>query len=101
MNVIAARWKAMILYHLMQHPELRYGQIRERLDGIADRVLTTQLKELVADRAIEAVRRGRHVAYALSVEGQELAPVFEALMRWGQARQAEQAHVKQRATPFG
>ena len=45
LDVIGGKWKAVVLYHLMSGT-LRFNEIRKRLNGITQRMLTKQLREL-------------------------------------------------------
>ncbi|MBC7927081.1 MAG: helix-turn-helix transcriptional regulator [Bryobacteraceae bacterium] len=98
-NVIAARWKAMIVYQLLEAERRSYGELRNLVEGVTDRVLTTQLAELVADGVVSSRRNGRLVHYRLTAQGRELRPIFAAMKSWGEARQAEQAQDLRRIEP--
>lgn len=88
-NAIAARWKAMIVYQLLQAEQCTYGQLRSLVHGITDRVLTTQLAELAHDRVLWSERKGRQVYYRLTESGRDLGPIFAAMRMWGEGRQRE------------
>ena len=50
---------------------LRFGQIRERVDGISDRMLSATLAALVEDRLV--VKDDAAGAYALTEPGHQIA----------------------------
>jgi DNA-binding HxlR family transcriptional regulator len=86
-DVIGPRWRPVILAHLKEGVH-RYGQLRRRMPGISDKVLTQRLRELEADGLVErAVDDGKappQVTYRLSAAGNTLAPVLQALYDWGE-----------------
>lgn len=93
LKVLAGRWKAFILVHLHEAGSLRYTALRERLDGISDRVLVRQLAELHGHGLIE--RRAdpgaaRRVDYRITPLGSALVPLIFGLCDWGRRHAAEQ-----------
>ena len=78
----------MILAWLKEAPH-RYGELRQRMPGLADKVLTQRLTELesfglVAKRPVSGERRPVYL-YELSARGESLRPVLDALYTWGTA----------------
>jgi DNA-binding HxlR family transcriptional regulator len=92
LDLIDGKWKGVILYHL-QEGTLRFGDLRRRMPGITQRMLTKQLRALEADDLItrkvypEVPPR---VEYTLSKTGQRLKPVIDALKAWGEEHRARQ-----------
>ncbi|MGX5805540.1 winged helix-turn-helix transcriptional regulator [Bradyrhizobium sp. Arg314] len=82
------RWKAVVLFHLLDAGWLRFNELRRRLPGITQRLLTKQLRELEAAgvvlRTVFAEVPPR-VEYRVTDEGESLRPVMEMLSRWGMA----------------
>jgi DNA-binding HxlR family transcriptional regulator len=87
LQVIGGKWKAVILYYLMHEGTHRFAELRRKIAGISERMLTQQLRELEAD---DVVRRQVYaevppkVEYSLTDYGQTLAPVTRAMCDWGQ-----------------
>jgi len=84
-NVMAGKWKVLVVWHLSFRSR-RFGEIRDLLPGVTEKVLTSQLRELERDGVIRRVSSGtapRRVDYMLSDAGQELIPVMEAMCHWG------------------
>lgn len=84
-SLIDGKWKCVILFHLVQGTA-RFNELRRRLPGITQRMLTNQLRELEADGLI--VRKvyaevPPKVEYSLSRLGQTMQPVLSALKVWG------------------
>ena len=64
----------------------RFGELRELLPGVSEKVLTAQLRELEHDGIVKRLDAGTvppRVDYMLSEAGQELIPVMEAMCGWG------------------
>ena len=85
LDVIGGRWKGVILYHLLKGTQ-RFSQLSRHLDGITQRVLTLQLRELEADGLVERKIYAEvppRVEYSLTERGLTLRPVVETLFEWG------------------
>ncbi|WP_377287859.1 winged helix-turn-helix transcriptional regulator [Rhizobium sp. SG2393] len=85
LDLLDGKWKGVILYHLLSGT-LRFSELRRKLKGITQRMLTKQLRELEEDglitRTVFAVVPPR-VDYALSERGESLRPVLLAMKDWG------------------
>jgi DNA-binding HxlR family transcriptional regulator len=87
MRLLDRRWAAAVVRAMLDGAE-RFGEIRARLPGVTDAVLTSRLRELCAWGI--AVRDtsgddGRAVSYRLTDAGCELAPVLDAVETYGAA----------------
>lgn len=83
---VGGKWKTSILLHLRDRT-LRFSEL-QRAVGISQKVLTQQLKELEQDGLLERQAYAEvppRVEYRLSVYGQTLQPVLNALYTWGMA----------------
>ena len=86
-SLIDGKWKCVILFQLLRGT-LRFNEIRRRVPGVTQRMLTNQLRELETDGLIQ-----RHVyaevppkvEYSLSPLGRSMEPVLLALKIWGDA----------------
>jgi len=85
LGLIDGKWKGVILFHL-QERLLRFGELRRKMPGITQRMLTKQLRALEEDGLITRTVYPEvppRVEYALSSTGQRLRPVIDALRAWG------------------
>jgi len=85
LGAIGGRWKPLVLNHLLQRPH-GFGELSRALDGVSNKTLTTQLRELVRDGLITRVvcdDARRSVSYSLTDDGASLKPVLRALIDWG------------------
>ena len=89
LDLIDGKWKGVILFHL-QNGTQRFGELRRRMPGITQRMLTKQLRALEDDgliiRKVYAEVPPR-VEYRLSEVGESLRPVIDILKRWGETHQ--------------
>jgi DNA-binding HxlR family transcriptional regulator len=88
LNVIGGRWKPLVLNHLLQRPH-GFGELRRELDGVSNKTLTTQLRELERDGLITRTvcsDARRSVSYAPTEDAVSLKPVIRALIDWGNLR---------------
>jgi len=83
LDQIGGKWKTVLLSRLKIEP-MAYSDLRRAIPGLADKVLTQRLKDLVADGFVERRRdEGGGAVYVLTAEGRSLTPVLEALYAWG------------------
>ncbi len=85
--LIDGKWKSVIMFHLIGEV-LRFNEIRRKIPGVTQRMLTTQLRELEEDGLIERKVYPQvppKVEYRLSPLGESMKPVLYALREWGDA----------------
>lgn len=85
LSVIGGKWKMCILKHLRVNP-LRYGELKRLVDGITEKMLIAQLRELEADGIVNRTMFAEippRVEYSLTERGERLNTVFNALEDWG------------------
>lgn len=90
LDVLGGKWKILILWQLTDGA-LRYSQLRDRLDGVSDRMLAKQLRELEDDRLLARTAYAEvppRVEYRLTDTGRSLTPHLNALAAWGAERLA-------------
>lgn len=83
--MIGGRWKMTILCQL-RHRTLRFSELRKEIEGITERMLTLQLRELekagLVKRTVYAEVPPR-VEYELTPIACELIPIWDQLDVWG------------------
>lgn len=85
MQLVGGKYKCLILYYLSGQPR-RTRDLLKLLDGISQKVLTEQLRQLEAHGLIEREAFAEvppRVEYRLSNEGRTFVPVLHTLCRWG------------------
>ena len=84
---IANKWTAMIVIALSDGP-LRFGALREAVDGISGKVLTETLRDLERDGILSRTMYNEmppRVEYELTALGQTLRRPLTALGHWAEA----------------
>lgn len=87
MEVIAGKWKVLIVWALEAEGHVRFGRLRRMIPGVTEKVIAAQLREL---EAVGVVRREvfdevpPRVEYSLTPRGRELSGALAALGEWGQ-----------------
>jgi DNA-binding HxlR family transcriptional regulator len=85
--LIDGKWKSVVMFHLMEGT-LRFNEIRRKVPGVTQRMLTNQLRELEEDGLVDRKVYAQvppKVEYTLSALGQSMGPVLLALKDWGDA----------------
>ena len=86
MSLISGKHKMVILYCLMEYEPVRFNEMKRYLGTITDKTLSSNLKELEADRLIvrkEYPQIPPKVEYSLSERGHSLMKVLDQLCVWG------------------
>lgn len=80
---VTGRWGALVVVALGQSESaMRFGELRRRVDGISDRMLSQTLAQLEREGVVERTVRSTippHVDYVLTPLGQKLAEPLSAL----------------------
>jgi len=91
-SVIGGRWKAVILFKLLENDVLRFGELKKTIPQIRQRMLTNQLRELETDgivaRKVFPVVPPK-VEYRLTEYGKSLEPILHAMRDWGALHQTK------------
>ena len=87
LSLISGKHKMVILYCLMEFQPVRFNELKRYLKTISDKTLSTNLKELEADKLIirtEYPQIPPKVEYSLSERGKSLMVVLDQLCIWGE-----------------
>jgi len=82
---IRGRWKLLILCQL-EKGKLRFSELRNQINGITERMLTLQLRELEKEGLVKRTVYAEvppRVDYELTDIAQELVPIWNQLSEWG------------------
>lgn len=91
LKLIGGRWKVLILRELTNGIK-RFGELHRGLDGITQKMLTQQLREMEGDGIISREVYPQvppKVEYSLTPLGESLKPVLKAMHEWGAQYQSE------------
>ncbi|MCX7772272.1 MAG: helix-turn-helix transcriptional regulator [Clostridia bacterium] len=84
--VIGGKWKVLILWHLYDEGTKRFGELKNVLQGITQKMLIQQLKELERDGLIHREVYQQvppKVEYSLTERGRSLKAILDAMCHWG------------------
>lgn len=84
-DVIGGKWKPLIVHNLLEGT-LRFGELRRRLPGVTQQMLTLQLRELERDGVVHREVYAQvppKVEYSLTDLGWSLDGIVESMTEWG------------------
>ena len=90
LRVLEGKWKIVIIFQLFAAKQpLRFSELERRIEGVNQKMLIQQLKELEKDEIV--IRKiypqvPPRVEYALSEMGLALGPSIECLIDWSLMR---------------
>ena len=85
LGLIGGRWAPAIIWYLSQGPR-RFSELKDDIQGVSAKVLTTRLKKLEADGVVNREvmpTSPPSVEYSLTELGLELKPAIEAIVTVG------------------
>jgi DNA-binding HxlR family transcriptional regulator len=85
LSAIGGKWKMIIVYFLAESPK-HFAALKLAMPAISQKVLTEQLRELVADRIVHREPTGpipAPVEYSLTEYGRSVLPLVEEIRLWG------------------
>lgn len=87
LDIIGQKWKLPILWYLHEKENARYNELKRRIPGITNIMLTKSLRELeekglVKRTVYETVPP--KVEYSLTQTGKDLLPTLNELYKWGE-----------------
>ncbi len=94
LRLIGGKWKLPILWHLFDAETVRYNELKRRVVGVTNIMLTQCLRELEADGLVRRIDYGEvppRVEYALTERGRDLLPALRELYAWGGKQLARDA----------
>ena len=84
-SMIGSKWKLLIIRNLILRP-WRFNELQKALEGISQKVLTDNLRQMEADGIITRTVYPEvppRVEYALSALGESLNPIIADMKQWG------------------
>ena len=85
LRVIGGRWKPAILCRLV-NSTMRYSELKKSIEGISERMLVAQLRELEQDGVVRRVVYAEvppRVEYEITELGQTMRPMLKVMADWG------------------
>lgn len=89
MGLIGSRWRPAIMFVLIVEGTQRFSQLRRRIPGVSQRMLTKQLRDLeraglVKREFFEGVPP--RVEYSVTPLGRTLEPIYKQVCDWAAGR---------------
>ncbi|SES31097.1 helix-turn-helix domain-containing protein [Psychrobacillus sp. OK032] len=88
LGILVGKWKPVILLTLLQGGTLRFSELKRRVPGITQKMLTNQLRELEEEDIIARKVYPQvppKVEYSITEYGKSLEPILVAMHEWGTA----------------
>lgn len=85
LEALEGKWKLLILFSLSSGPK-RFKQISREVDGISDKILSKELRNLEANKLIKRKVYDTFpptAEYTITAHGKTLEKVLEELHYWG------------------
>jgi DNA-binding HxlR family transcriptional regulator len=86
LDVVGGKWKTLILWELRGEPR-RFGELRRLVEGISEKVLIQQLRELESNGIVHRKQYNQippKVEYSLTPFGDSLNAALLPLCEWGE-----------------
>lgn len=84
--LISGKWRMSILCSLTENGATRFNDLKSRLPGISQRILTVQLRRLESEGLVHRETFGEvppRVEYSVTESGRDLEAVIVSLYDWG------------------
>lgn len=89
LEIIGGKWRLPIIWELSAQESIRYNELKRRLDGITNIMLTRALQGLEENglvRRLELCQVPPHVEYSLTESCNQLLPALEIINEWGKEK---------------
>jgi DNA-binding HxlR family transcriptional regulator len=93
-KIIGGRWKVLIIRELIYGTK-RFGELQRALNGITQKMLTQQLRELEEDGIVHREIYAQvppKVEYSLTPLGESLKPILYAMHDWAAQNLPQSQH---------
>ena len=95
LGILVGKWKPIILLILLQEGTHRFSELKRRVPGITQKMLTNQLRELEEEDIITRKVYPQvppKVEYSITEYGKSLEPILVAMHDWGTAHTLHKMH---------
>lgn len=86
LDIVGQKWKLPIMWYLSNKNAIRYNELKRKVKGITNMMLTKSLQELEAHQLIVRTQYETippKVEYSLTKRGKALLPTLNELYTWG------------------
>lgn len=86
LEILGGKWRLAIIWKLSAQQSIRYNELKRRLNGITNIMLTRALQGLEEHGLVIRIEHNKippHVEYSLTESCKELLPALEIINQWG------------------
>lgn len=86
LDLLQGKWNAYVLYVMSDGEPARFGELKRRIGGITNTMLTSTLRDLEQNGLVLREQFNEvppHVEYSLTEAGRAFYDVFAAIDAWG------------------
>jgi len=86
LDIVGQKWKLPIMWYLLKKDATRYNELKRKVKGITNMMLTKSLQELESHQLIVRTQYETippKVEYSLTERGKSLLPTLNELSAWG------------------
>ena len=86
LDLLGGKWTSRVIYELEKADQLRFGQLKKRLNGITNTMLSSTLKTLEEKRIVERIQYNEvplRVEYSLTEAGKAMLHIYYEIAKWG------------------
>ncbi len=101
LNLIGGKWRLPIIWALSKNGSMRYNELKRRIHGITNMMLTQSLKDLEQYGIInrkQYMEVPPRVEYTLTENGENLIHALKALAHWGSIMKSRQLQQEEECT---
>ena len=87
LRLFQGKWAIRVLFELSKTDTVRFGALKQRVEGITNTMLTSTLRQLEENGLVRREQFNEvppHVEYALTEAGRDLYPIFIEIGRGGE-----------------
>lgn len=87
LGLVGQKWKLPLLWYLHEKPTTRFNELKRRVPGISNLMLTKSLREMEEDGLVTRHQYDEvppRVEYSLTKRGEALLPALNGLYAWGE-----------------
>ena len=85
LELLSGKWKSRIICILSNTEQMRFNELKKRLENVTDAVLASTLKELIASGLVARKSYNEippRVEYSLTEKGRSLMPILQSICTW-------------------
>ena len=86
-DLVGKRWTLLVLLEIYRGQKLRFNELKGKMDGITQKVLSQRLKELedngLINKKIDSKSIPIKTEYSLTEQGKDFVPIIKYIKKWG------------------